>query len=61
LILLRRRVETKTNLSLDEDLFMILFHNSFETPVRTGGKIVRVDAKGIAVKFNKTIPRMYFV
>jgi hypothetical protein len=54
-------IETETHLSLDEDLFMILFHNSFETPVRTGGKIVRVDPKGIGVKFNETIPRMYFV
>lgn len=54
-------IETETNLSLDQDLFMILFHTSFETPVRTGGKIVRVDPKGVGVKFNKTIPRMYFV
>ena len=54
-------IETKTNLSLDEDLFMTLFHTSFETPVRTGGKIVRVDPKGVGVKFNKTIPRRYFV
>jgi hypothetical protein len=54
-------IETKTNLSLDEDLFITLFHTSFETPVRTGGKIVRVESKGVGVKFNKTIPRMYFV
>ena len=54
-------IETKTNLSLDEDLFITLFHTSFETPVRTGGKIVRVDPKGVAVKFNKTIPGMYFL
>ena len=54
-------IETKANLSLDEDLFMILFHTSFETPVRTGGKIVRIDPEGVGVKFNETIPRMYFV
>ncbi len=54
-------IETKTNLSLDEELFMTLFHTSFETPVRTGSKIVRVDPKGVGVKFNKTIPGMYFV
>ncbi len=54
-------IETKTNLSLDEDLFMTLFHASFETPVKTSGKIARVDPKGVGVKFNKTIPRMYFV
>ena len=54
-------IETKANLSPDEDLFMILFHTSFETPVRTGGKIVRIDPEGVGVKFNETIPRMYFV
>ena len=54
-------IETKTNLSLDEDLFMTLVHKSFETPIRTSGKITRVDPKGVGVKFNETIPRMYFV
>lgn len=54
-------IETKTNLSLDEDLVMTLFHTSFKPPVRTGAKIVRVDPKGVGVKFNKTIPRMSFV
>ena len=54
-------IETKNSLSLDEGLFMALFHTSFETPVRTAGKIVRVDPKGVAVKFNKTIPGMYFL
>ncbi len=54
-------IETKTNLSFGEDFFMTLVHNSFETPVRTSGKITRVDPKGVGVKFNETIPRMYFV
>ena len=54
-------IETNTNLSLDEDLFMTLFHASFETPVRIGGKIARTDPNGVGVKFNKTIPRMYFI
>jgi hypothetical protein len=54
-------IETKIDLSLDEGLFMTLFHTSFEGPVRTSGKIVRVDPKGIGVKFNKTIHRMEFV
>jgi hypothetical protein len=54
-------IETKTDLSLGEDLFMTLFHTSFETPVRSAGKIVRVDPKGVGVKFNKTIPGMYLL
>jgi hypothetical protein len=53
-------IETETNLPLEEELFMTLFHTSFETPVRSRGKIVRVDSKGVGVKFNKTIPNMYF-
>jgi hypothetical protein len=54
-------IETKIDLSLDEGLFMTLFHTSLEGPVRTSGKIVRVDPKGIGVKFNTTIHRMDFV
>ena len=54
-------IETETNLSFGEDLFMSLIHNNFETPVRTGGKITRVDPKGVGVKFNETIPRMYYL
>ena len=54
-------IETKTNLSLDDGLFMTLFHTSFEAPVRTSGKIVRVDSKGVGVKFIKPIHSMDFV
>ena len=48
-------IETDTTLSVNEDLFMTLLHSSFEVPIRAGGKIVRVDPKGIGVKFKKTI------
>jgi hypothetical protein len=54
-------IETKANLSLDEDLVITLFNTSFEIPLRTGGKIVRVDPKGVGVKFNQTIPKWTFV
>jgi hypothetical protein len=53
-------IETKTNLNLDEGIIITFFHYSFETPLRTDGKIVRVDPKGVGVKFNKTIPRIFF-
>ncbi len=49
-------IETKTNLPLDEDLVITLFNTGFETPIRTDGKIVRVNPKGVGVKFNNTIP-----
>jgi hypothetical protein len=48
-------IETETSISANEDLFMTLLHSSFEIPIRTGGKIVRVDSKGIGVKFKNTI------
>ena len=48
-------IETDTTLSVNEDLFMTLLHSSFEVTIRAGGKIVRVDPKGIGVKFKKTI------
>ena len=53
-------IETKANLSLDEDLVITLFNTSFETPLRTDGKIVRVGPKGVGVKFNQTIPKWTF-
>ena len=48
-------IETKTTLSVNEDVFMTLLHSGFEVPIRAGGKIVRVDPKGIGVKFKNTI------
>jgi len=56
-----KRKYSRKPISFGEDFFMTLVHNSFETPVRTSGKITRVDPKGVGVKFNETIPRMYFV
>ena len=48
-------IETETPLSVNENVFMTLLHSSFEVPIRTGGQIVRVDPKGIGVKFKNTI------
>jgi len=48
-------IETETSLSVNEDVFMTLLHSGFEVPIRASGKIVRVDPKGIGVKFKNTI------
>ena len=48
-------IETNTTLSANEDVFMTLLHSSFEVPIRASGKIVRVDPKGMGVKFKNTI------
>ena len=48
-------IETDTTLSVNEEVFMTLLHSSFEVPIRASGKIVRVDPKGMGVKFKNTI------
>jgi hypothetical protein len=48
-------IETDTTLSVNEGVFMTLLHSSFEVPIRASGKIVRVDPKGIGIKFKNTI------
>lgn len=54
-------IETDKTLSIDDDLFMTLVHSSFETPIRSNGKIAWVDSNGAGVKFDKTISRMSIV
>ena len=44
--------------SASEELFMQFFHPEFNNLVKTQGKIVRVDSKGIGVKFNKPKPHL---
>jgi hypothetical protein len=51
-------IETKTKLSLDDALFMTLLHKSLETPVKATGKVVRVEPKGLGIKFINPIPGM---
>ena len=54
-------IETKTHLSPDDGLFMTFFHKSLGTPVRSTGKVARVDPKGVGIKFIKPIPGMYLL
>jgi hypothetical protein len=42
--------------SASEELFMQFFHPEFNNLVKTQGKIVRVDSKGIGIKFDKPKP-----
>ncbi|UCD32880.1 MAG: PilZ domain-containing protein [Desulfobacterales bacterium] len=51
-------IEPETTLSFHEDLFITFFHSSFNYPVRTNGKVVRVDPDGVGVKFYQAIPTM---
>ena len=51
-------IDTETSLSFQEDIFMTLFHKNFNFPVRTNGKVVRVDPDGVGVQFDQVIPRM---
>ena len=51
-------MEPETTLPLHEDLFMTFFHSNFTFPVRTNGKVVRVDQDGAGVQFSQVIPIM---
>jgi hypothetical protein len=51
-------LETSATLYCNEDIFMTLFHKNFNHPVRTNGKVVRVDINGAGVQFNQVIPGM---
>jgi hypothetical protein len=51
-------IEPETTLSLHEDISMTLFEKIFNSPVRTNGKVVRVDPDGVGVQFDQVIPGM---
>ncbi len=51
-------IETASAMSVDEEVFMTLFHASFDTPIRARGKIIWVSPKGMGVEFNNPVSRI---
>ncbi len=51
-------IEAASSMSVDEEVFMTLFHASFDTPIRAKGKIVWVNPKGMGVEFNNPVSRI---
>ena len=51
-------IDPEATLSFQEELFMTFIHNNFDYPVRTYGKVVRVESDGVGIQFNKVIPSM---
>ena len=51
-------IETASSMSVDEEVFMTLFHASFDTPIRAKGRIVWVNPKGMGVEFKTPISRI---
>lgn len=51
-------IEAASSMSVDEEVFMTLFHASFDTPIRARGKIVWVNPKGMGVEFNSPVSRI---
>jgi len=49
-------IETETPLSIEEELFISFFHPDSKISIKTTGKNVRVDPKGVGVKSYDTIP-----
>lgn len=48
-------IKTETSLSVNEDIFTTFLHDRFRSPVRASGKIVRIEPKGVGIKFNQII------
>ena len=51
-------IDPETHLSLHEDMYMTLVHRKFDHPVRTHGKVIRVDSGGVGIQFDQVIPAM---
>ena len=51
-------IDPETDLSLNEFINMTFVHRRFNIPVKTNGKVVRVDSNGVGIQFNKIIPVM---
>ena len=51
-------IDPETDLSLNEFIYMTFVNRKFNVPVRTNGKVVRVDSNGVGIQFNKVIPAM---
>jgi hypothetical protein len=51
-------VDFETQLSFHEHIDMTFIHRDFNAPVRTNGRVVRVDSDGVGIQFNKVVPVM---
>jgi hypothetical protein len=51
-------IDPETHLSFHENLYMTLFNKKLNAPIRTNGKVVRVDSDGVGIQFDKVIPAM---
>lgn len=51
-------IDPKINLSLNQLINMTFVHRTLNVPVQTKGKVVRVDADGVGIQFNKAVPIM---
>ena len=51
-------IDPEIHLSFHDDIDMTLFFRKFNVPLRTNGKVVRVDSDGVGIQFNKVTPAM---
>ena len=49
-------VDFEAQLSFHEHINITFIHRNFYAPVRTNGKVVRLDSDGIGIQFNKVVP-----
>ena len=51
-------IRPEIHLSYHELMDMTFFHRKFNAPLRTTGKVVRVDPDGVGIQFDLVIPAM---
>ncbi|UCD30845.1 MAG: PilZ domain-containing protein [Desulfobacterales bacterium] len=51
-------IDPETDLSYHEYMDMTFFHTKFNIPLRTTGRVVRVDPDGVVIQFDQVIPVM---
>jgi len=51
-------IDPEIHLSSHEYISMTLFNKKLNVPIRTYGKVVRVDSDGAGIQFNQVIPVM---
>lgn len=51
-------VDSETYLPIYEHIDMTFIHRTLNAPVRTNGKVVRVDSDGVGIQFTKAVPVM---
>ena len=51
-------IDPEIHLSFHDHISMTFFHRKLNIPIRSNGKVVRVDSDGVGIQFDRVIPVM---